>query len=126
MHPGDPRSTGTPPDTPDGSTKPRHPDREEPAPSPHRWLFFVNTVPLAFGLVASSLLPGMAQAHLSRDFTVGLVWGFLQITLFVVTSWWFVISSARRSDTDAHAAPDPAVAQAMRSAGAHEGRRWDR
>ncbi|MFE1229231.1 hypothetical protein [Streptomyces sp. NPDC058745] len=121
MYSGDPRSTGIPPGIPDSGTTPLPSDLDES----RRRLLLTNAALLALGLIASTLVPGVAQTRIGGNFTVGLLWGFAQITLFGVTAWWCARRFAHPVDTDPGADADAAV-RATGSAGDHEGRRWGR
>ncbi|MER7762418.1 hypothetical protein [Streptomyces sp. NPDC097619] len=120
MHYREPRSTGIPPGAPAGGPRPSLADLDETA----RRLLLGNIVLLALGLVASTLLPGIARTPVGGDFTVGLLWGFAQITLFTTTAW----RCARRlaHPTDAMTGADIAAVRATDNARDDGGRQWDR
>ncbi|MFG2732972.1 hypothetical protein [Streptomyces canus] len=62
-----------------------------------RVFLVVNAVPFTVGIVLSCFTNVPAIAVFG-DFTLGLLWGFLQCALFVATAWWYDMRSARLPD----------------------------
>ncbi|MFJ8107937.1 hypothetical protein [Streptomyces sp. NPDC096132] len=62
-----------------------------------RTLLLVNVVPLVVGSLLSSFTD-IPAIFLYRRLTLGMVWGLLQICLFVITAWLFELRSQRLCD----------------------------
>lgn len=90
-----------------------------------RSFILINAVPFTIGVMTSSFLPDVATTHVSRNLTVGVLWGFLQIVLFSVTAWWYASSSARLSDPAEHSSASavPHAAEAPSVFGTNDRRR---
>ncbi|MFE5483941.1 hypothetical protein [Streptomyces sp. NPDC056527] len=69
-----------------------------------RTFLAVNAVPLAIGLVLSCATALGGVAVYGR-LSLGLVWGFLQLGLFVASAWWFEDRSTRLSGSDERPLP---------------------
>ncbi|WP_424857891.1 hypothetical protein [Streptomyces sp. SAI-170] len=57
----------------------------------------VNAMPLAVGILLSCAAEAAAAPVYGR-LTLGLVWGILQLGVFVASAWWYEVRSTRACD----------------------------